>query len=649
MPPKSKKNQQTKQPKKKKSLAPTWRRPTCTGELPTKRSGHTFTLLSEQEESYMFGGMKYHPTSSNAALTNDLYRLKLMPGGDLNWSKAQINGKSPPPTWRHTANAFDEETKIIIFGGFNGGHERNNRVYVLNTEEMTWERPVESIPKSYYNEDDSEDKDAFKESQVPVPRGSHSSVIVNNELVIFGGYGGNGFERTDFNDLHGLDLSTWKWRSIESHGIKPEIRSGHTANLINDRFMFVVGGWNSLTQFQDVHILDTNPTDDIQNLIVKKMMDETEFRDSDDEYEINSGEWVWSTPLFDIGPLGVPRSVHSAFVTMSVPNCKLFVYGGHGTDREKASNNMSIYSKTVQMLECKVGIPFGKRSQGIMRWETIVPEIMNDDTKNTSIPHGRADTETIYDNKNHRMLLFGGWANRWFSDTLTLGINGVVGPPYAVFSIFPSSGPVHGGTECVIHGAGFVDKNVKVRFTVVTDEMESGDSSNGSTLIRKKEYPIEYKEGTAKFINENTINVTTPDFRMFQHKLSKNSKPNHEETIKQPTMKVTVTCGNQIYSITSTPYNFFFSTQASKCIIFGPALLNGVVCGENAQFCIQTRDSMGNVRSVGGDKFIINARLIDTVAEKNVEDTKLILKQSKQSEADATSDGTYKYNQRHSC
>ena len=53
---------------------------------------------------------------------------------------------------------------------------------------------------------------------------------------------------------------------------------------------------------------------------------------------------MWSTPLLSLDKngelvpalMGMPRAVHSAFVAPAVPNWKLFVYGGHGTDREKA-------------------------------------------------------------------------------------------------------------------------------------------------------------------------------------------------------------------------------------------------------------------------------------------------------------------------
>lgn len=36
----------------------------------------------------------------------------------------------------------------------------------------------------------------------PDPRGSHSGSLIGNSLVVFGGYGGPGFSRRDFNDVY---------------------------------------------------------------------------------------------------------------------------------------------------------------------------------------------------------------------------------------------------------------------------------------------------------------------------------------------------------------------------------------------------------------------------------------------------------------
>ena len=62
--------------------------------------------------------------------------------------------------------------------------------------------------------------------------------------------------------------------------------------------------------------------------------------------------------------------------------------------------------------------------------------------------------------------MFGGWRQRWWSDVLVLNVAGVVGPPYAVQGITPTTGPFTGGTPVVISGLRFKESPlVSVRFT----------------------------------------------------------------------------------------------------------------------------------------------------------------------------------------
>lgn len=128
-------------PPKKGSLEPSWYRPDVSGPSPTRRSGHTLTIVNNQDCAFMFGGMKLG--AEGGTLTNELHRMSMQAGGSIHWTKETAAGRVPPPTWRHTANVF-EEKKIIFFGGFTGEVERTDEVWVLNTEHMTWSRPVAS-------------------------------------------------------------------------------------------------------------------------------------------------------------------------------------------------------------------------------------------------------------------------------------------------------------------------------------------------------------------------------------------------------------------------------------------------------------------------------------------------------------------------
>lgn len=49
----------------------------------------------------------------------------------------------------------------------------------------------------------------------PDPRGSHSGSVIGNSLVVFGGYGGPGFSRRDFNDVYVRASVTFMFQNAE--------------------------------------------------------------------------------------------------------------------------------------------------------------------------------------------------------------------------------------------------------------------------------------------------------------------------------------------------------------------------------------------------------------------------------------------------
>ena len=68
----------------------------------------------------------------------------------------------------------------------------------------------------------------------PAPRGAHSAVLIGDHVWVFGGYGGTGYQRRDFNDVHRLHVPTMTWSRVEvvptAAGV-PEPRSGHIAQV----------------------------------------------------------------------------------------------------------------------------------------------------------------------------------------------------------------------------------------------------------------------------------------------------------------------------------------------------------------------------------------------------------------------------------
>jgi dynein heavy chain len=232
----------------------TWSNPKCVGAAPSKRSGHSISIVGDQ--LYMFGGNDFRrPPGPN----NDLYKLD-MSSSEYFWSKIEpaAGAKWPEARSHHTAVVFEDggaSPKIIIFGGFRSSSIRYNDVWILDTATDSWEQPRAGL-----TETKSDGSVHFKSpwQDVPLPRGAHSACIVNgSQMYIFGGYGGMGFARRDFNDIHVLDLGIWEWRVVETVGeLLPPPRSGHKGLAVLEN-IYVIGGWNAEVQFNDMWVFNT--------------------------------------------------------------------------------------------------------------------------------------------------------------------------------------------------------------------------------------------------------------------------------------------------------------------------------------------------------------------------------------------------------
>ena len=127
----------------------------------------------------------------------------------------------------------------------------------------------------------------------------HSADFIptQNEVYVF--RGGNG--REYLNDLHALDVETYTWRTVETHGIPPQQRANHSSALLDGADnhgkseLFIFGGWNGSERLNDIHILDTTTS-------------------------------TWSTPRV-MGVLPHPR----AGMTLTALRGRLYLFGGSGT------------------------------------------------------------------------------------------------------------------------------------------------------------------------------------------------------------------------------------------------------------------------------------------------------------------------------
>jgi hypothetical protein len=109
----------------------------------------------------------------------------------LSWSHPLTKGDCPPPLRAHSACLFPPHTIIVFGGGGWDGHAQRsifyNDIYALDTRTYIWTNLTPFLEKS---------------SPKPEARRSHSAVVKDRKMYVFGGGSG----RKSLSDLWVLDL-----------------------------------------------------------------------------------------------------------------------------------------------------------------------------------------------------------------------------------------------------------------------------------------------------------------------------------------------------------------------------------------------------------------------------------------------------------
>ncbi|CAM9266952.1 unnamed protein product [Chrysoparadoxa australica] len=480
------------------------------GDLPTKRSGHSFTVVGSV--GYLLGGC---PQKRPPGPTDEMYKLDMSNPGEFYWQKVPLQGKGPKARWHHSA-AVHNNTVIVVFGGFQSSSVRYNDIWMLDTQGDKWSQPPAGV-----TEETDDGSLVFKKpwKGCPDPRGAHSGSILGHSLVVFGGYGGPGFSRRDYNDLHVLNLDTWNWSEIDASGEIPEPRSGHQTVVVKENLL-MCGGWNSVQQLDDLFVLD-------------------------------SQTWTWTKAESGSGPeWGPPRWNHAAVAIKAMPHWKVFVFGGNSGNLADSGSPQGEYLNDLCVLDT-----------GTNTWSK--PIVTGE------VPAPRADTQVIFDAENSRLLLFGGWADKWFGELCVCSVGEVVGPPYSLESMTPTTGPLTGGTNTIITGLGFqsVPGSPSIRFACTKG----------------------YLEVTGEVVSDTQIRFDTPNFEKFGPVAT----------------EIRVSIGPKGLTSKTLEFQYFSVGDATKTLAFGPGLLDGFAAALPVQFMIQAIDKIGNERVCGMDEFDI--------------------------------------------
>lgn len=96
------------------------------------------------------------------------------------------------------------------------------------------------------------DRDCYERETRPTGRASHSSVVYDNKMIVFGGHDGSNFR----NDVWEFQLDTSEWSAVTTSGTNIPPRNNHEAVVFGDK-MIVFGGATGAGRAADSNALFT--------------------------------------------------------------------------------------------------------------------------------------------------------------------------------------------------------------------------------------------------------------------------------------------------------------------------------------------------------------------------------------------------------
>ncbi|KAJ6230492.1 kelch repeat domain [Anaeramoeba flamelloides] len=226
--------------------------PETYGDPPTKRSGHSASVIENQ--IWIFGGR-----SEKGNFLNDLYCFDT---DTYTWYNIEMNGLKPRPRAWHTGNFIDDQ--LIIFGG--GSFQPLDITLCIN---MCSKKFDKNSTKTFndvwvYSLTGENWYEADVKGKQPEPRYAHSSVLLKNCLWLIGGVAA--FEKVV--ELTILDMDSASWNYVNESGDIPKVNSRQVSCLLDpkDEQVLVFGGELKGNYSNDVHIFTPNISKVVLNL-----------------------------------------------------------------------------------------------------------------------------------------------------------------------------------------------------------------------------------------------------------------------------------------------------------------------------------------------------------------------------------------------
>ncbi|XP_029821090.1 F-box only protein 42 [Manacus vitellinus] len=171
------------------------------------------------QSMYVFGGCTQ--SSCNAAF-NDLWRLDL---NSKEWIRPLASGSYPSPKAGATLVVYKD--LLVLFGGWT----RPSPYPLHQPERFFDEIHTYSPSKNWWN--------CIMTTHGPPPMAGHSSCVIEDKMIVFGGSLGS---RQMSNDVWVLDLEQWAWSKPSISGPSPHPRGGQSQIVLDNETILILGG-----------------------------------------------------------------------------------------------------------------------------------------------------------------------------------------------------------------------------------------------------------------------------------------------------------------------------------------------------------------------------------------------------------------------
>ncbi|XP_062046487.1 F-box only protein 42 isoform X2 [Lepus europaeus] len=185
----------------------------------TQRFSHSACYYDANQSMYVFGGCTQ--SSCNAAF-NDLWRLDL---NSKEWIRPLASGSYPSPKAGATLVVYKD--LLVLFGGWT----RPSPYPLHQPERFFDEIHTYSPSKNWWN--------CIVTTHGPPPMAGHSSCVIDDKMIVFGGSLGS---RQMSSDVWVLDLEQWAWSKPNISGPSPHPRGGQSQIVIDDATILILGG-----------------------------------------------------------------------------------------------------------------------------------------------------------------------------------------------------------------------------------------------------------------------------------------------------------------------------------------------------------------------------------------------------------------------